>query len=58
MTDIEQILEDCLSEAEASNSCLTAWEKEFVRNIEDWYSTRNFLTEKQESTLRKIWDKI
>jgi hypothetical protein len=55
---VEEALDDCNSALTASNCPFTAWEKEFVESVGEQWEERQFLSEKQRDTLRRVWDKV
>lgn len=52
--DITEMIEDC----ETLEDHLDSWEKGFVSSVSSWFEKNGWLTEKQEETLIKIWDKV
>lgn len=56
--ELEKILNDCCREAQASNSCFSDWEQDFIESINDQYSERGFLTDRQIEILERTWNKI
>ena len=58
MPTIEEMIQDCEDFIGCSNCTFTPWEVDFIDDIKEWFDENNFLTEKQEDVLSKIWDKI
>jgi hypothetical protein len=56
--DIEEMIEDCQQARTCSNSPFTKWEEDFIDSVSNHYELRGDLSEKQEETLEKIWEKI
>ena len=56
--EIELALGDCLGVFDAANCPFTDWEREFLISIDEQYSSRGGISEKQQERLQKIWDKI
>jgi len=55
---VEEALDDCNSALTATNCPFTAWEKEFLESVAEQWEEREYLSEKQRDTLKRIWDKI
>ena len=54
LDEAEQMVEDC----EARESKLTEWEIDFIDSIGTRLRHGNSLTEAQETTLTKIWNRV
>lgn len=58
METASQMLEDIESSSGASNGIrLSIWEQDFIDSIENWLGSGRDLTEKQNATLQKIWER-
>ena len=55
---ITELLEDCVSVSTVQNCPFSKWEIDFIESVEEQFSERGSLTEKQTEILEKIWDKI
>ena len=58
MTTIEEMIEDCLNVSTASNTPFNKWEQDFIDSIAEQYEDNEWLSDKQEEILERIWDKI
>lgn len=54
MSDFEQMIRDC----EARESRLTEWEASFIDSLQSQMAKGRPVTQKQEDTLERIWDKV
>lgn len=55
---INEMIMDILDVANVSNTAITKWEKDFVESVQEQFIEKGSLSEKQEQTLERIWDKI
>jgi len=59
---IEQMIDDCRSVLDIDKAHggpgFSDWEKEFLDSIEDQYTDRGTLSEKQIAVLKKMWERI
>ena len=53
-SDWPQMIEDC----QERESKMTEWEQGFISSIEAWLGQGKNLSEKQHTTLDKIWEKV
>jgi|HubBroStandDraft_5_1064220.scaffolds.fasta_scaffold97596_4 hypothetical protein len=51
--ETETLILDCKMRYKKLNS----WENDFIDSIEQQYRTKKFLTQNQEETLNKLWEK-
>ena len=52
--EIQNMIDDCISERTASNCCFNAWEKEFIDSIVHQWQEANHLSPKQQECLEEI----
>jgi len=52
--DVEAMLQDC----EDREDQLSDWEMNFIESLQEWTAEGKTLTEKQDETLDKIWEKV
>jgi hypothetical protein len=60
MTDkqIGAAVDDCCSALGARNCPFTPWEREFVESVATQWEDRRRLTERQQESLERIWEKV
>lgn len=58
MSDIQTMIDDCKEIKSCSNSIMTKWESDFVDSVAEQFEKRGKVSEKQEETLKNIWEKL
>lgn len=57
--EILEAIEEIKDHMESGNQPeLSMWEEEFTDSVEEFFLERDYLTHKQQETLRRIWEKI
>lgn len=58
MTNIPQMLEDCIEADRCENTPFSKWESDFVQSVDDNFSQYGRLSPRQHEVLERIWEKI
>ena len=55
---IDYIIDGCCDELAKDRPRLNEWERNFIISVEDQWSKKRWLSDKQKESLGKIWDKL
>ena len=55
---IVEAIEDCENALPATNCPFTKWERDFVESVSEQWEDKEFLSERQQEVLGRIWEKV